>query len=371
MSQNKRLLGIDLCRGIAAYAVILVHSGDETWGIPINQEAINFRLLFYFAVPFFLAASFYFMMRKPISGFSLNFWKSKLERIVIPYLLWSLIYLSLRLFFFYKSNQLDRLNQLFQDPLAIAFSGAASYHLYFLPLLLAGSTLVFVRNYFSDSRFETKTLIFFCLASIATCELVTISGNGFKIGSSLAFQGILKLISLNVDAYPLVKIALVYTYWTLSCLPYFFVAIILSQVFSKRGVSWLSSGSTIAILVIFFIANIFGNLFLPGTVRDLVMAYSLILFGISISQSISEWSNKNDSSLARIASSLGICSFGIYLLHPIPMNVSKLFLAKLGLTSQVTVFSMLIISVTTFLLSWIAVSLMLKHKWSAKYLFGI
>lgn len=371
MNQKKRLLGIDLCRGIAAYAVILVHSGDEAWGVPIAQSAINFRLLFYFAVPFFLAASFYFIMYKPIAGFSLDFWKSRLERIVIPYLLWSVIYLFLRLIFFFRSNQLDRLNQLFQDPLAIAFCGGASYHLYFLPLLFAGSTLIFVKNYFSESRFHTKALIFFCLASIATRELIAISGNGFKLGSSLAFQGVLKMLSLNIDAYPLVKLALVYAYWILQCLPYFFVAIILSRLFSKRGVSWLSGRSTMTVFVIFFIVDIFGNLFLLGTVRDLIMAYSLLLFGISVSQHINEWNNKNDSSLGRIILSLGRCSFGIYLLHPIPMNVSKIFFSRLGLTSQVTIISMLIISMTTFLLSWIVVSLMLKPKWSAKYLFGV
>jgi peptidoglycan/LPS O-acetylase OafA/YrhL len=30
MEKKQRLSGIDLCRGLAAYAVILVHSGDET-----------------------------------------------------------------------------------------------------------------------------------------------------------------------------------------------------------------------------------------------------------------------------------------------------------------------------------------------------
>ena len=53
MLKENRLAGIDLCRGLAAFAVILVHSGDETWGIPISNRAIQFRHLFYFAVPFF------------------------------------------------------------------------------------------------------------------------------------------------------------------------------------------------------------------------------------------------------------------------------------------------------------------------------
>lgn len=50
---TQRLLGVDLFRGIAAYAVVFVHSGDESLGLPISQEAIFLRMLFYFAVPFF------------------------------------------------------------------------------------------------------------------------------------------------------------------------------------------------------------------------------------------------------------------------------------------------------------------------------
>jgi hypothetical protein len=45
-----RLLGIELFRGISTYAVILVHSGDETWNLPSSAAAIEFRYHFYFAV---------------------------------------------------------------------------------------------------------------------------------------------------------------------------------------------------------------------------------------------------------------------------------------------------------------------------------
>ncbi len=60
MEKKSRLLGIDLCRGLAAFVVVVVHSGDETWGVPVRYWALQFRLLFYFAVPFFLTVSFFF-----------------------------------------------------------------------------------------------------------------------------------------------------------------------------------------------------------------------------------------------------------------------------------------------------------------------
>jgi peptidoglycan/LPS O-acetylase OafA/YrhL len=122
MEKKQRLSGIDLCRGLAAYAVILVHSGDETWGVPVGQWTTEFRSLFYFAVPFFLATSFYLMTRKVDSKvISWEFWNLRLQRILIPCAIWSVIFLIARSLLFSISHQSERLQQLFQDPLAIAF----------------------------------------------------------------------------------------------------------------------------------------------------------------------------------------------------------------------------------------------------------
>jgi peptidoglycan/LPS O-acetylase OafA/YrhL len=65
MKNKPQLLGVDLVRGISAYAVVFVHSGDETLGLPISQDAVTLRLYCYFAVPFFLATAFYFLISKP------------------------------------------------------------------------------------------------------------------------------------------------------------------------------------------------------------------------------------------------------------------------------------------------------------------
>lgn len=97
MSETSRAAGIDLCRGLAAFAVILVHSGDENWGVPISDRAIQFRHLFYFAVPFFLAASFYFSTKRTPLKINRAFWQKKIQRIVVPYLFWSLLYVVVKL----------------------------------------------------------------------------------------------------------------------------------------------------------------------------------------------------------------------------------------------------------------------------------
>jgi surface polysaccharide O-acyltransferase-like enzyme len=83
--KKEKLLGIELCRRLSTYAVVLVHSRDETWGLPVDPRAIRFRLNFCFAVPFFLAAAFYFMISKLGTTYSLKFWRLRIERILISY----------------------------------------------------------------------------------------------------------------------------------------------------------------------------------------------------------------------------------------------------------------------------------------------
>lgn len=220
MKQNQRLLGIDLCRGIATYTVILVHSGDETWGIPLGQWAAEFRSHFYFAVPFFLATSFYFMTYKPNNSTSLNFWKSRFERILIPYVIWTVVYLVARLIVFSLTNKPDRLHELFQDPLSIIFFGGASYHLYFLPLLFSGTFLILFTDYLAR-RVGIIALAYFFVLSITTYELVLLSGNSFQLGPNIAFETLLYSLAKNGAFYSLLRLFLVQLAWIIKCLPYF------------------------------------------------------------------------------------------------------------------------------------------------------
>lgn len=366
MSKKQRLLGIDLCRGIAAYAVVLVHSGDHTWGLEVDKWATSFRLIFYFAVPFFLASSFYFMTRKRKIHFSVDFWRSRFERIVIPYVIWSAVYLILRVIFLSISNQSDRLSNFLQDPLSIVFFGGSSYHLYFIPLLLVGTSLILFSDYFASRQFKLRLLILFSIASIILNQIIIVSGNAFNLSQYLAFNELWNITSLSIENHPIARIILVYVAWLLRCLPYFFIAIILNRLYLEKGWIWFSKSSTaIFSIIVFIFANVLGNISIFKAAINPVMAYSLLIFGISLSKNIDEnnWLIYN----------LGNCSFGIYLIHPIIMNFIKPFLIKFGgsLTDSVTIVSMLLISIISFLSSWMLVSCMMKSKKISKYIFGV
>ena len=173
--KQPKLLGIELVRGLSTYAVILVHSGDQTWGLPIDPTAIQFRLFFYFAVPFFLATAFYFLPTKPDVVYSAKFWRSKVERILIPYVVWSAIFFIFRVVVFSLGRKPERLQQLFQDPLSIIFFGGASYHVYFLPLLATGTLLVLSIPLLARWRINTLGLMSIAIVSTVLYTLLEAS----------------------------------------------------------------------------------------------------------------------------------------------------------------------------------------------------
>jgi fucose 4-O-acetylase-like acetyltransferase len=347
---KQRLIGLDLCRGIAAFAVIVVHSGDENWGLPVSPWADFFRLSFYFAVPYFLFTSFYFMVKKPNIGYSIDFWKSRLARLAIPYIAWCLIYLALRLVFFLKSNQPERIQQLLADPLATIFLGTASFHLYFLPLLIVGSFLLLFSNFFAQQNAGNHRLVIFGIASVIVNELII-------------NYGVEALVNRNFQ--PFLRVIAIYGIWMIKCFPYFVSAIVLNRFIAKRGESFFAHQLTpIALPLVFLSTTILGRLFLPLTLRDLIVACTLFMLGILVSERL----NKQD----QLITQMGTSAFGIYLIHLIPKNIVTAMFSKLGIFSQeVTVGSILCISVLTFILSWLAVSVMLKNKICAKYLLGV
>lgn len=361
MSKSTRLAGIDLCRGLAAFAVILVHSGDETWGIPISNQAIQFRYLFYYAVPFFLAAYFYFSTKKLPLALDGDFWQKKLQRIVVPYLLWSFIYVISKIVIFSISNDTKQLQELLSDPIAIIFLGAASYHLYFIPLLFAGTILLYLTNYLSNQKNYIIWLLILSVNSIVIYHLLVISHNDFNIDSYVAFPQVLKLISSSNIFYQPWRIILINIAWIIRCSPYFFVALLINEFLEKNEYRWLYAKETVvAILMFFILIDISGADYLPGALSEIIIAYSLLLFGITASQYISQ---KN------IIGNLGLCSFGIYLIHPFVKSAVEIVLIWLipQATQSVSILSILIYSISSFIFSWMIVSFIQKNKFISQY----
>ena len=361
MNETHRASGIDLCRGLAAFAVILVHSGDETWGVPISDRAIQFRHLFYFAVPFFLAASFYFSTKKTPLKIDRAFWQKKLQRIVLPYLLWSLLYIVAKLAIALLTKETEQMQQLLADPVAIIFMGAASYHLYFMPLLIAGMMLLYLANYLNQIKYPIFLLSFLATVSILLYQLLMVSQNDFNLGDYDAFVQLFPATDWDNIFAQVWRCILVNLAWLIRCLPYFAIALLL-QAILRKDTQWLYRPANVtAIFGFFLLVDILGAKYLPNALSELLIAYSLLLFGIAVSQYIS---NSN------LITNLGLCSFGIYLVHPLVKSIVEILLAKTlpQVTQSVSITSMLIYSISSFLFSWVAISLMQRNKLISQYI---
>lgn len=358
---TSRFIGLDLCRGLAAFAVILVHSGDETWGLPISDRAIQFRYLFYFAVPFFLAASFYLGTRKSPLKISATFWQKKFQRIIVPYLLWSMIYVVLKVVIFSLTNDAEQIQKLLSDPVAIVFFGRASYHLYFIPLLISGTIWLYLANYLNGQQNSVVLLSILSTVSIVGYQTLLIYDGNFALGSYIAFPQILEWFSPDSLFYQPWRIILVNLAWIIRCAPYFFLALLSHQLLRRHSCKWLYLKKTsVAIFLLFLLLNIAGERHLPAALYEIAIAYTLLFFGISISRHLpdSSW-----------IANLGLCSFGIYLIHPFVKSAVEILLVKFlpQVTQSVSIGSIVLYSTSSFLISWLVISLMQRNKLVAQY----
>jgi fucose 4-O-acetylase-like acetyltransferase len=382
IQKRSRLLSIDLFKGIAAYAVVIIHTGKLMIysGFPTNYWTIAFIEISRFAVPFFLVTSFYFMtsnLYKKANNFSLIVHlKSKIYRLLIPYLCWSAIYLTFRLV--KAVSRPSGLEQLFQDPVMIIFLGGASIHLYFLPLLFLGSFLITVPEYLARKQFDLKVIVFLCISSMALYELIIISGNDFQFGAnclenakscSVAFQGLIKFALPDIENNQFIRVMLVALSWIIECLPYLFIAVVLNHpTFQKKlktpNKSYLYISIVLLTLVsILYVSNNLKTMYFPRSLYELGSASSLLIIGIILSK------NMKDNSFV---SSLGECSFGIYLMHYLILVVYTALIDKFAnnLLKISPNLAMLVLTSLTFGTSWIITYLLLRKKTISKLLFG-
>ncbi|MEL6927195.1 MAG: hypothetical protein AAFO95_01005 [Cyanobacteria bacterium J06600_6] len=172
----------------------------------------------------------------------------------------------------------------------------------------------------------------------------------------------MQLIPQNILVYQPVRIGLVYLSWAIRCLPYFAIALLVNQILRQNIGRWFYSRATAAtLLVICILANIFAEQTLPQAVSEILIAYSLLLFGIAISKYL-----PNNDYIAN----LGACSFGIYLIHPFIKSAVDILLAEFfpQITKSVSIFSMSVYAISSFLISWGFISLMQRQKFIARYI---
>lgn len=361
-SNSLRLIGIDIFRGVAILGVAIVHSGNGQTAI--HPLARTLEHMSGFAVPFFLATSFYLASQTFYTRSKPYLLWSRLERLLFPYAIWSLIYLIFSALKYIISNKLGESDQILQDPIGIFFLGGAAYHLYFIPLLLVGTLLFKGTDWIEKKHFTAKRLLFFLVLSLGLYEIILGSGNAFALGPNVAFQSLSNTLGLDIRQNSLLRILGVAIAWMLRCLPYITMALLLQQPSVQTKLPVWNNLSIPLTFLGFFMINGWGDLVLPASLYELARGYTALIFAIALSSVLpdSKW-----------IQNLGLCSFGIYLMHLIWVEVFKSILGKLypGLLADVTVMSLLTFSGLAWITSWMLTAWLMNQKGLIpKILFG-
>ncbi|MEH2160644.1 MAG: acyltransferase family protein [Nostoc sp.] len=370
-NQNKRLLGIDLFRGIAAYGVVFIHGLGE---IPRNQNALLISNFFVaFCVPFFLVTSFYFSIKLLLSTSTSNYLNNRLKKIIIPYFAWTVIYLLARLFGWLIGNR-ESFEKLIADPINIIFFGASGVQLYFLPMLFCGTVAAIpVTKVFKNIQ-NISLLFLFLFLSIGLVELIVKAGNDFVLGEGIAFKQIIYFLSVsNSWLFQLMRLVFVILVWIIKCLPYIIFNIIInhyqSQKFLQKYIDICYQEKSIR-LIILLIPLLISIIYIYNIqVIFWLIPYILLIYAIVISELISK-----SAPISWIAKKVGYLSFGIYLVHALItagfLPVIAKFYPKI-ITIQLTVLILIVSSLLIFFISVMIIRLILLNKNAAKILLAI
>ncbi|WP_207429628.1 acyltransferase [Pedobacter sp. SYSU D00535] len=222
MSSSARNTTVDFFRVLACVGVIAIHVPFDTWG----AEAYN-KLFWPLCVPYFYLTSLTYFSEAAKRKRDSRLITRVAQRILLPYLSWSVIYLLLVLLN-YKVTGKD----LDLNVLKLLFYGESAVHLYFLPLLfIMQITLIGIFLLFNNPRSIVTGLYCILLVaaylglgnSIGTFAVNYSTGIGILIfvGASLIFDKLklvrkigpdLKLVFLGMAMVVAAVSANVYSY---------------------------------------------------------------------------------------------------------------------------------------------------------------
>ncbi len=350
-------------RAAAAFCVIYIHAPLVAAGAPIQANAQWVASFFQFAVPFFLLTAFYFGAQ---ASQKTTTWKAivhkSAKRLLIPYLLWTGIYIALRMVKFWVQHKSMWL--VFADPVGLLMGGSA-VHLYFIPLLFIG--LVTQQIIAPGIRKFSAVGVLFLLALSLTAKIAVIrSGNGFNLDPMRAFETLIDTRALGLADAP-ARLALIFLSHVVRCLPLVLLGFLLARFLARvnPGVNAGNKPQRFAILLL--ASALFALQFaLPlqhSPLGDEISGVLAFLLAWALSAYIPE--NK-------LARNLGVFSYGVYLSHLVFLETLQVGATKLHIAPRLGSFPALFaVSALTFLACWLTLSLASRQGKQIRLLAGL
>lgn len=307
-SGASRLTGIELMRGIAAFAVVGLHAGLVVENRQSYLAGLG-QLLFDFAVPFFLATAFYFAIRAERAR-ALTWgawWRERSLRLLLPFAVWSLIYFGLRLAFCLATHHMEKILPMLHHPVSLVFSGGGSLALYFIPMLFIGLTLIrLLRDLLLGA--PAWALVLLLIFFSVSYEMILQSRNCYDYGTGRGFN--VAFPHLN-DFLP-VHLILVVAAHASRALPTIFLAALAVRFLPEPGgrqtVPLIVAGGLLMALEAVITLTI-GTRF-----PDITWGAGSFLMG---------WGLSGILTPSRLVLTMGAFSFGVYLVQQLVLEAMK------------------------------------------------
>ena len=310
-------------RGVCILAVILIHSLQFSDNIMANYLFIGIRSCINFCVAVFIFMAGYFTNINKFDNDKKGFYKTKFKRLVIPLLLWNLIYVSIKLICGKYENTYSLIKSLF------SFSSSAQLY-YILVLIQLFILLPLIIKMLNNKR--TKWILY-TITPLYNIILMVIN---FKLKIMIPF----------------------YQYFIFGWLLYF----VLGIEYRKNEKMINQNNNSFSVILSIIISAILNIILYKHDIFTLNMVISQInilscLLSINIIKYIIYFNNRIKSNKPTIISKIGDESYGMYYNHMliiiITRKIAETFISNLYI-------NILLTYITTILISYLIIKLLKK-----------
>ena len=335
---------VDFVRATAIFLVVLLHSAAPwvyRFGLTSNfkwQVGNIIDSITRVAVPLFFMTTGYLLLSKPIS--LKTYFNKRYRRIAIPWLVWAIIFLI------YKKIRLD-IPLTISEGLFEILNGDVYFHFWFLYTLIGLYLFIPVISWFLESDAQKRSF-YFLVVWFLTASIIPM----------------LNTLSKNIANH---ELTIAFDLSMFGGFSGYLIAGFLIGTFKSSKSQWmLLSGVYVLGIIVTIVATSVGTYRLERLVEYFydyaapnVILASFAAFAILKKVGIAISRNEKAS---MIFSRLGYASLGIYLIHPIFINALNdgMFGPNLKFIIQNSALTIPLVAIITFLLSYIAIEIILK-----------